>query len=797
MHYVARAAETRRGARIAAMTFPWPVFGTMLQGLECCWLGQFGQYTERPPCEALVGYMNRVRDNGFDWALAECLAVVGQPELRMVEGRPRPAAVYRKEAAAIHARLGTRSLTSLLAPMAQWEYPLKALEELAFEARNKPGAAKKRGPPPRRRRLAWEIREDAGEVVARPREQHQYKSGTWSAGKPVSMKRLATSAATMEFLLEQDRAAAAKIGQARDWDGRLRYSMDEAALFELAGHPHVFDEAGVAMEVVRGEPELVVDEHEGGLRARLVPDDGDCEDYHVRLVGGRRCEVTRFTPGHKRLRAIVPEGGLDLPAAARVRLLDAVSGLASEVRIHGGIAGGAETAREIEADPCPRVRLEPSGAGLAAELVVEPVPGSGICFEPGAGGATVFAGRDGETVQARRDLAAERAGAERIVAACPALASSAAEPPWVLPDPAGALELLEQLHAADAPCLWPKGEPLKIVARAATSNLNLTVKSAAEWFSASGTLEVDEGRTLDLKQLFTLLDASPGSRFLELGDGEFIALTGAVPLALSRRIASRLISNPESPRAGELPRAGDSRTPAPGPGQPLPSGSGPCGAGERVCADMALGMRWLLAETVRRESRVRKRQFPSSAREPAGGCRAACQHPNIHLGCGHVHLSDHDRGRPLAGGGKLPEPGRGAEPDRIPGHDPGAGSPLSRAGVHPTPPGRCRPEAAHRHPPDVPARTPPDLPHAPDSELVARHPPRPTYRGLPAAGAPRRRDRQRLPRSPARPGHPGIRDSELLRRPAQSGEAYRLAGHLRACVRPIREGIRVRGSCRQ
>ena len=341
------------------------------------------------------------------------------------------------------------------------------------------------------------------------------------------MKRLATSAATMEFLLEQDRAAAANIRQGRDWNGRLRYSMDEAALFELAGHPHVFDETGAAMEVVQGEPELVVDEHEGGLRARLVPDDGDSEDYHVRLVDGRRCEVTRFTPGHKRLRAVVPEGGLELPAAARARLLDAVSGLASEVRIHGGIAGGAETAREIEADPRPRVRLEPSGAGLAAELVVEPVPGSGICFEPGAGGATVFAGRDGETVQARRDLAAERAGAERIVAACPALASTAAGPPWVLPDPAGALELLEQLHAADAPCLWPKGEPLKIVARAGTSNLSLKVKSAAEWFSATGTLEVDEGRTLDLKQLFALLDASPGSRFLELGDGEFIALTAS------------------------------------------------------------------------------------------------------------------------------------------------------------------------------------------------------------------------------------------------------------------------------
>ena len=528
VHYVTRAAEARKGAPIAATTFPYPAFGTMLQGLECCWLEQFGQYADSAPCGALAGYTDRVRANGFAWTLAECLTVMGQPELRMKEGRPRPAAEYREEAAAIHARLGTRSLASLLAPMAEWEYPLKALEELAFEARNKPPAAKKRSPSTRRRRLTWELREDAGEVVARPREQHEYKNGTWSAGKPVSLKRLAASAATMDFLLEQDRTAAAKIRQARDRDGRLRHTVDAAALFELAGHPHVVNEAGDPVEVVRGEPELTVDEHDGGLRARLVPDDGDSEHYHVRLVGGRRCEVIRFTPGHRRLREIIPEGGLELPAAVRTRLLDAVSGLASEVRIHGGIEGGEDTAHVVDADPRPRVRLEPAGAGLAAELVVEPIPGSGTCFEPGAGGATVFAGRDGETVQARRDLAAERAGAERIAAACPALAATATEPPpWVFPDPAGALELLEQLHAADAPCLWPKGEPLKIVARAATSKLNLTIKSAEEWFSASGTLEVDEARTLDLKQLFALLDASPGSRFLELGDGEFIALTAS------------------------------------------------------------------------------------------------------------------------------------------------------------------------------------------------------------------------------------------------------------------------------
>ena len=529
MHYVARAHDLRRGERVEAMMFPVAELGTMLQGLECCWLGQFGQYDEPMVCQALSGYTSRARKHGFAWALAECLSVLGQPELEMVEGRTRPAAAYREEAAALHARLGTRSLASLLAPMAEWEYPLKALEELAHEARSKPDAAKKRGSSTRRRRLAWEIGEDEfGEIVAKPREQLQNRNGAWSAGKPVSLKRLATSAAGMDFLLEPDRAAAARIRQAHAWGGRPHYELGSSGLFELAGHPHVFGEAGAPMEVVRVEPELVVDEHEGGLRAQLVPDDPDSEDYHVRLVDDRRCEVTRFTRGHKRLRAIIPEGGLELPAAARARLLDAVSALASEVRVHGGIAGGADTARAVEADPRTRVRLEPSGAGLAAELVVEPVPGSGTWFEPGAGGATVFASRDGEAVQARRDLPAERAAAEGLVAACPALAGTAGAPlPWVFPEPSDALELLEQLHAAEAPCLWPKGEPFRIVARAETSNLSLKIRSAEEWFGASGTLAVDEGRVLDLKELFALLDASPRSRFLELGDGEFIALTAS------------------------------------------------------------------------------------------------------------------------------------------------------------------------------------------------------------------------------------------------------------------------------
>ena len=70
-----------------------------------------------------------------------------------------------------------------------------------------------------------------------------------------------------------------------------------------------------------------------------------------------------------------------------------------------------------------------------------------------------------------------------------------------------------------------RGERLRIVARADSSKLRLQIKTAEDWLQASGELRIDPQRTVDLKQLFAMLDASSGSRFLALGAGEFVALT--------------------------------------------------------------------------------------------------------------------------------------------------------------------------------------------------------------------------------------------------------------------------------
>ena len=285
------------------------------------------------------------------------------------------------------------------------------------------------------------------------------------------------------------------------------------------------------MDIVRREPELLVDEKANDMiLVRIEPHELNAGEsgYYLQMVGKHRCEVTRFTSGHKRLFNIIPPEGLALPAPARARLLEAVSDLTTEIRVQGIISDTASTVTRVEADPQPWVKLEPKGTGLNVELIAEPIPDTGTYFEPGVGGTTVFANRKGETVQARRDLKAERTAVAGLIAACPMLAAlDGGQRSLTLPEPADCLELLEQVHAGSGRCLWPGGEPFKIVARAETAALKLSIKSAADWFRASGQITVDEDRVLDLRQLFALLDRTPGSRFLELDDGEFIALTAS------------------------------------------------------------------------------------------------------------------------------------------------------------------------------------------------------------------------------------------------------------------------------
>ena len=511
----------------------------LFEGLSACWANEFPEDDPGERFKTLLHFGAGATANGYRWLAMECLEVYrrwwranGRSERELAEliGFKDKTTVPAELTARIHGELGTTTLASLVTPVPGWEYALRGIEQVAYEAQKKKPRRKKAAAGAQRR-LAWTVEVDEnGGFAGAPREQHVLKSGKWSKGRPVSLKRLQSQAGTMTFLIDQDRAAAREIvHNTYRWSNLPPYYLPVAGICQLVGHPYVFNEFGDPVEMVARDPELVLQEEEGILRAHVEPhvEEATTESYNILTASDVLWEVTRFTPGHKKLCAVIPTRGLELPADARERLLEAVSALAGEIRVQGVIGDGAEVARQVDGDAGPWVRLEPSGPGLAVALLVEPAPDSGAYFQPGIGGTASFATVNGQAVQASRDLDAEARAALELMSACPML--SAAGPDWTLtlPDPADCLELVDQLDAAGARCLWPKGQPFRVVARADARSLRLSVKSAADWFSASGTLAVDEERAIDLRNLFELIDQSPASRFVPLGDGAFVSLTAS------------------------------------------------------------------------------------------------------------------------------------------------------------------------------------------------------------------------------------------------------------------------------
>ena len=522
LDFVHAAAQARAGNRLRFnFAGAQPDLPLLLQALAGCWESEFPD--DWPNWQdVLFRFHDRARANGFAWIAAECQEVVL---------RSRGVAASSTTNAG-HDALGTETLASLAAPLPDWEFTLKAFEQLAFETSAKAGRKASKANAAGRRRLVWDLVGDGPAVVAYPREQRQLKNGNWSKGRKVSLQRLAQDAGSMDYLLPQDQGAAAGLHTAR-WRNGWNTWPTQKSLYALAGHPHVFNENGDTVDVVVREPELSIETTDDGVRVTVQPlaeDDDDFADDHptylARMATDRRCEVTHFTASHLRIIELVRKDGLVLPAEARTRLLEAAAALAAEVRVQGDGTEDAATAEAVAADREPWVRLEPFEAGLAVAVMVEPIPDSGICFEPGTGATTVFAHREGRNVQTRRDLAAERAALNDLIAKQPALAAQPTElEPLLLPEPDACLELIESLDQGGVRCKWPKGEPFRVVARAGAPSLKLTVKSADQWLETSGKLSVDESRVLDLKQLFALLEANPGSRFVPLDHGQFLALT--------------------------------------------------------------------------------------------------------------------------------------------------------------------------------------------------------------------------------------------------------------------------------
>ena len=460
----------------------------------------------------------------------------------------------------------------LVEEKAFWQVRLGALEQVA---RNEEAS---REDQTEEKRLFWAVDKDMRLVEAR--EQTRTARG-WGSPRVAAIKRLRDRQNEYGWLTPADRRILACAESRDHWGNSPLILRLENCCEALEGLGNVCRMTNAGLEPVhvrRGALKLKLTSH--GDACRLAIDGFDLSK--VDLEGGDRTFLYQdgtiyyfmLSMRERRIAAIVG-AGIDFPKSAIQRVLD----LSLQ---DAGVPLKAEIeAEEIEADPTPVLQLEQDGVGGFFALVgVRPFGLPGTPFYPTGEGASnplaavarpapaapaapAESGETGETVEAetssatpaaaggpgvpapsgaaetvpmraRRDFEAEKAALAALAAACPCLDNGLDGQNWHSQKPDEVLELLEELKRAEQPSRveWPRGHAVRLAGTLKPASVKLSVSRGPgrDWFSLSGEASIDEGRVVTVEALLQSLE---GSRFVSLGEGEYLALTDELRRKLS------------------------------------------------------------------------------------------------------------------------------------------------------------------------------------------------------------------------------------------------------------------------
>jgi SNF2 family DNA or RNA helicase len=408
-----------------------------------------------------------------------------------------------------------------------WEHTLNALLALKDKSRTKTEQIDDDF------RMVWFLDyQDNGYCGVSPREQKQKPNGSWTKGRPIALKRLLTELESFTYLTPQDKRICSHIyahEYKNGWYTNVEYIFDDNYLSAVIGHPLIFLQDGVSrVELVKGKPELrITKQKDKQIFLELFPKPSKYEEsYHAVKETETRIKLVQIDDEYQRIAELLGKG-IHVPAATKNKVRQIIEKFASDITIHSDINGKSEQLIKTEADTKIHVHLIPFGNGLKISLFVRPLGLGGAWYSPGSGGRNVIAEINGKQLQTTRDLVQEKQKVAELIDNCPTLQHyEENQGEWLLDEIGDSLEVLLELDELRQQITleWPEGEKFKLAGQASLSQFHLSIKQQKDWFAATGNLIIDKELVIDMQQLLALTEKSQ-SRFIELKDGQFIALT--------------------------------------------------------------------------------------------------------------------------------------------------------------------------------------------------------------------------------------------------------------------------------
>ena len=470
----------------------------------------------------------RARDNGYQWIAMVLAELIGN-----VEGDKK----FCDFADDISRRTKMAPVVEAVILEDPWKRRLKALlsftsdSEQALEATTVPHS-----------RLVWLIGHKNNTITLTGREQRFSKEKGWSRGRPIALSRL-FSGRNLEFMTEADcRVCKALKREQSNQNVTYHFNLNHA-LPALVGHPLLFLEESpeVSVEFIKGEPELLVEKSEEGVRLKLIRDFSQ-EGVSVLCETPTRFKIIEVTKKHKDIARIISPNGLQIPLSHLGKVMAAVGNLSSFMTVHSAIAvdteaintlaGKGSNLKSVAASPMLYLQLIPVGEGFRLTLMVKPFGPQGPCLKPGQGVENIMAEVEGERLQTRRNLSLEEEMGRAVINECPSLAMyEETNWEWMLLETEVCLDVLLELREIMDKVIieWPEGQRLAVRHIASLDKLSLQLRkknnsSGLSWFSMTGAVAVDESQVIELRKFVDWAAKNPG-RFLPLGKGEFLALT--------------------------------------------------------------------------------------------------------------------------------------------------------------------------------------------------------------------------------------------------------------------------------
>lgn len=470
----------------------------------------------RVEADALQNVSSRVERAGWKWLGMECTVLLSKVSKKSRVDHERFVKQIQDEA-------GMVSILSMVPHEELWQKSLRALMGTG-KSDSRPGVGEENI------RLVWLFSFAHGEIYLQPLEQKLGKTGSWSQGRNVALKRL-LQGTKLDYITDQDRRISQTIRVDSSYYSGTTYYFDrKKAILELIGHPLVFswESPSTPVTIERGEPVVSVKKTGSQLKISFSPKISE-EKIVMVEQSPTRIEVIQVNAEHRRIAGILGETGLSVPLTGKEDVLAAIGAISGAVSVHSAIGGATEKVSETEADPVPRMRILPSGNGFRLELLGKPFGEGGPYVKPGIGNETLIAGVNGKRMQTRRDLKREAALAAAVETGCLSLDMGLeTEHEWQLNRPEDCLQVLSELKALQdtkqVVMEWPEGEKLRVTREISFDQFRMGIRTGTDWFEVDGGLVLDKDLVLSMSKLLDLVRETE-HRFIPLGDNRFAALT--------------------------------------------------------------------------------------------------------------------------------------------------------------------------------------------------------------------------------------------------------------------------------